>query len=165
MSDERGYVAMTVKGLIIDPSSDSPVVILQDEKQEVFLPIWVGSFEASAIALRMEGVEPPRPMTHDLLAQVVRDGRMRLSEARVSSLQEGTFYAELEFDLGDAELLVLDARPSDAIALALRLQCPIRVATDVLEEAKAVRLATTDKERVKEWLENAKPEEFGEFEM
>ncbi len=161
---ERSYVGMSVKGLIVDPSSDSPVVILEDEKHEVFLPIWIGNYEASAIALRIEGIEPPRPMTHDLLAQVVRDGRMRLQEARVSSLRDGTFYAELEFDLDD-QSLVLDARPSDAIALALRMQCPIKVAADVLEEAKAVRLATTDEERVKEWLENAKPEEFGEFEM
>ena len=133
--------------------------------QEVFLPIWIGNYEASAIALRIEGVEAPRPMTHDLLAKVIQDGGLELTDTRVSALREGTFYAELEFRGGSDEALVVDARPSDAIALALRLQCPIRVAADVLEEAKAVRLATTDEERVREWLENARPEEFGEFEM
>lgn len=161
---ERTYVGMSVKGLLVDPSSESPVVVLQDEAREVFLPIWIGSFEASAIALRIEGVEAPRPMTHDLLAKVIQDGGLKLTDARVSALREGTFYAELEFQ-NDGDSVVIDARPSDAIALALRLQCPIRVAADVLEEAKAVRLATTDEERVREWLENAKPEEFGEFEM
>lgn len=161
---ERTYVGMSVKGLLVDPSSESPVVVLQDEAREVFLPIWIGSFEASAIALRIEGVEAPRPMTHDLLAKVIQDGGLKLTDARVSALRDGTFYAELEFQ-NDGDSVVIDARPSDAIALALRLQCPIRVAADVLEEAKAVRLATTDEERVREWLENAKPEEFGEFEM
>ncbi len=162
----RDYVGMSVKGLLVDPTSESPVVVLQDEAQEVFLPIWIGNYEASAIALRIEGVEAPRPMTHDLLARVIQDGGLKLTDARVSALREGTFYAELEFrGSGGSEALVVDARPSDAIALALRLQCPIRVAADVLEEAKAVRLATTDEERVREWLENARPEEFGEFEM
>lgn len=163
MSD-RAYVGMSVKGLLVDPTSESPVVVLQDEAREVFLPIWIGSFEASAIALRIEGVEAPRPMTHDLLAKVIRDGGLELTDARVSALREGTFYAELEFQ-SNGDSVVIDARPSDAIALALRLQCPIRVAADVLEEAKAVRLATTDEERVREWLENANPEDFGEFEM
>lgn len=163
MSD-RIYVGMSVKGLLVDPTSESPVVVLQDEAREVFLPIWIGSFEASAIALRIEGVEAPRPMTHDLLAKVIQDGGLELTDARVSALREGTFYAELEFQSNGASM-VIDARPSDAIALALRLQCPIRVAADVLEEAKAVRLATTDEERVREWLENANPEDFGEFEM
>lgn len=163
MSD-RIYVGMSVKGLLVDPTSESPVVVLQDEAREVFLPIWIGSFEASAIALRIEGVEAPRPMTHDLLAKVIQDGGLELTDARVSALREGTFYAELEFQ-SNGTSMVLDARPSDAIALALRLQCPIRVAADVLEEAKAVRLATTDEERVREWLENANPEDFGEFEM
>lgn len=162
---ERSYVGMSVKGLLVDPGSESPVVILQDEAREVFLPIWIGNFEASAIALRMEGVEAPRPMTHDLLAKVVQDAGLKLTDARVSALREGTFYAELEFRADGEEPLIIDARPSDAIALALRLQCPIRVAADVLEEAKAVRLATTDEERVREWLENANPEDFGEFEM
>ena len=162
---ERTYVGMSVKGLLVDPGSESPVVVLQDEAHEVFLPIWIGSFEASAIALRIEGVEAPRPMTHDLFAKVVEDAGLQLTDARVSALREGTFYAELEFQGEDNQTLVVDARPSDAIALALRLQCPIRVAADVLEEAKAVRLATTDEERIREWLENAKPEDFGEFEM
>ncbi len=162
---KASYVGMTVKGLIVDPSSEAPVVILQDEAEEVFLPIWIGNFEASAIALRMEGVEPPRPMTHDILARIIRDGGMKLLEARVSSLKEGTFYAELSLRTEQGEKLLLDTRPSDAIALALRLQSPIRVAADVLEEAQALRLATTDEERVREWLENANPEEFGEYEM
>src|SRR5512135_3563653 len=110
---------MDVKALIVDPIANVPVVILRDEEEKNFLPIWVGVFEANAIALQMEGITTPRPMTHDLLRNVISQVRGAVEKVLMSKLQENTFYAEIYLDI-DGRKLTVDSRPSDAIALALR---------------------------------------------
>ena len=151
---------------MLDPSSKTPIIVLHDEAQEIFLPIWIGVFEANAIALRIEGVDPPRPMTHDLLHDSLEKLGARVERVTISALRDNTFYAEVSLK-GPDENHKLDARPSDAIALALRAQAPIFVLKSVLESAQAADLTRTaaDDEQHKKWLEDAKPEDFGEYEM
>lgn len=157
---------MDIKGLMVDPSSNAPIVILKHEHSQVFLPIWIGLFEANAIAVRIEGIEPPRPMTHDLLRGVLEALRVTVHKVVISDLRESTFYAKIHVSHGD-ESLEIDARPSDAIALALRCEAPIFVLRDVLDKAKAVDLASEaqDEEKLRKWLEEVKPEDLGEYEM
>jgi hypothetical protein len=159
-------VRMEIKGLMLDPTSNVPIVILRDEVGQVFLPIWIGVFEANAIALRLENVETPRPMTHDLLRSALEQLGGHIEKIVISDLKENTFYARIHVSRnGDA--LEIDARPSDAIALALRTQAPIFVLSPVLEKAQAVDLATqaSDEEKLKKWLEEISPEDLGKYEM
>ena len=151
---------------MLDPSSKSPIVVLHDEAREIFLPIWIGVFEANAIALRIEGIDPPRPMTHDLLHDSLEMLGVRVERVTISALRDNTFYAEISLSGPDKDR-VLDARPSDAIALALRAKAPIFVLKSVLESAQAADLTRTasDDEQLKKWLEEAEPEDFGEYEM
>ena len=157
---------MLVKGLMLDPSSNLPIVILRNEGDDVFLPIWIGVFEANAIAMRMEGVEPPRPMTHDLMCSLVEDLGATVERILISDLRENTFYAQIHLKEDSRELKV-DSRPSDALALALRVDAPIFVLPAVLEQAEAVDLAGKlgDEERLKKWLEEADPEDLGKYKM
>src|SRR6185436_15479539 len=115
-----------IKGLMLDPSSNIPIVILRDTESQLFLPIWIGVFEANAIALRIEGVEPPRPMTHDLLRLVLEKLGATVEKIVISDLRESTFFALIHLRQGGQSVAV-DARPSDAIALALRTEAPIYV--------------------------------------
>ena len=157
---------MEIKGLMLDPTSNVPIVILRDEPGQVFLPIWIGVFEANAIALRLENVETPRPMTHDLLRAAMEQLGGRIEKIVISDLRDNTFYARIHVSRnGDA--VEIDARPSDAIALALRSQAPIFVLSPVLAKAQAVDLATTatDDEKLKKWLEEISPEDLGKYEM
>lgn len=151
---------------MLDPSSNVPIVILRDMENQLFLPIWIGISEAQAIASRIEGIEPPRPMTHDLLRSMVEKLGARVSKVVISDLKENTFFAALHVLQGDNELVV-DARPSDAIALALRMEAPIFVLQSVLDQAQAVDLAakSTDQEKLKKWLEEISPEELGKWTM
>lgn len=157
-------IRMLIKGLMLDPSSNVPIVILRDEENSVFLPIWIGVFEANAIAIQMEDVEPPRPLTHDLLRSVLETLEAQVREILISELRDNTFYAQLHLVTPSGDK-VIDSRPSDAIALALRVEAPIFVLPDVLERAKAVELATSDEERLRKWLEDVDPEELGKYEM
>lgn len=160
----RAEVRMEIKGLMLDPNTNVPIVVLRDERGEVLLPIWIGVFEANAIALRLENVETPRPMTHDLLRSALEQLGGQIEKIVISELRESTFYARIHVQRnGDA--IELDARPSDAIALALRSEAPIFVLAPVLEAAQAVNLATTDEEKLREWLEKVKPEDLGKYEM
>ena len=134
-------VPMSIKGLMLDPVSNSPIVVLKDEEEKFFLPIWVGIFEANAIALQLENVTTPRPMTHDLLRNMISELDARVTRVVINDLRDSTFFAQIRLITGD-KTLELDARPSDAIALALRTDAPIFVRRDVLERAKAVDLAT-----------------------
>ena len=163
---ESEPVRMEIKGLMLDPSSKTPIVVLHDEDKQIFLPIWIGVFEANAIALRIEGVEPPRPMTHDLLHSTLEELGASVDRVTISALRDNTFYAEISLS-GPAGELGLDARPSDAIALALRASAPIFVLRSVLESAQAADLtrSASDEEELKKWLEDAAPEDFGEYEM
>ncbi len=166
MSDEREPIRMEIRGLMLDPSSNTPIVILRDHKNEVFLPIWIGIFEANAIALRIEGVEPPRPMTHDLLYASLRELGAVVEKVTITDLKDNTFYATISLQY-DSTVVSIDSRPSDALALALRAEAPIFVLSNVLESAKAVDLAgkLPDEERLKKWLEEVDPEELGKYKM
>jgi bifunctional DNase/RNase len=166
MSDPAAELRVEIKGLMLDPSSNVPIVILRDIENQLFLPIWIGISEAQAIASRIEGIEPPRPMTHDLLRAVVACLGAKLVKVVISDLKENTFFAALHFSQG-GEDLVVDARPSDAIALALRTETPIFVLQAVLDQAQAVDLAAkvTDQEKLKKWLEDISPEELGKYTM
>jgi uncharacterized protein len=157
---------MEIKGLMLDPSSNVPIVILRDEGSDVFLPIWIGIFEANAIALRIEGVEPPRPMTHDLLLQSVHTLGAAIDRIVISDLKESTFFAVIHLNR-NGETVTIDSRPSDAIALALRADAPIFVLRTVLEKAKAVEMNddATEEEKIKRMLEELGPEDLGKYTM
>ncbi len=127
-------IDMTVFGLALDESSQVPVLILKSEQYKRVLPIWIGAMEAMAISMALNEIKLPRPMTHDLLLNVVGDLGFSLGAVEITSLDEGTFYAELEVASGTV-VRRIDARPSDAVALAIRAHVPIRVATEVLEKA------------------------------
>jgi len=159
---------MKVKGLALDPSTNMPIVILKDLEEERALPIWVGIFEANAIALEMESVPTPRPMTHDLIKNILDETEATVLRIVVNDLKDNTFYAEIYLSLNGTEVAI-DSRPSDAIALALRVDAPIYVAKKVLDEARSIDLTDPsledDKEQWKEWLEDLRPEDFGKYEM
>lgn len=166
-------VEMKVRGLALDPLSNMPIIILRDEEDKRSLPIWVGVFEANAIALELEKIATPRPLTHDLIKNILETIEARVVKVVVTDLKENTFFAELHLRLGETEYTV-DSRPSDAIALALRVSAPIFVEEDVVRRAKTLEVATKeqqsqaaakpdDPERFREWLENLKPEDFERF--
>jgi hypothetical protein len=159
-------VRMEIRGLMLDPTSNVPIVILRDEASQLFLPIWIGVFEANAIALRIEGVATPRPMTHDLLRATFTELGAHIRKIVICDLRENTFYALIHYLKGEQEH-TLDSRPSDAIALALRADAPIFVLRSVLDKAKAVDLATdaSDEEKLKRWLEEMSPEDLGKYTM
>src|SRR5881227_3777279 len=120
-------IEVKIRALMMDPNSGTPIIILKDVNSETMLPIWVGAFEANAIALEIEKIEPQRPMTHDLLRNVIMACGLSPSRVIVTDLLENTFYAQIELFDSNGALMTLDSRPSDAIALALRLDCPIFV--------------------------------------
>jgi uncharacterized protein len=159
-------IEMVIKGLMIDPITNMPIVILRDKEGQRVLPIWVGAFEANAIALQIENVDTPRPMTHDLLRNVIHDLKGSVQKIVVSDLRENTFYALIHLTV-NGEPLAIDARPSDAIALALRTSAPIYVEDHVIDHAKTVDLAPekAGSERLQKWLENLDPDELGKYKM
>jgi bifunctional DNase/RNase len=158
---------MNVKALIVDPIANMPVVILRDEEEKNFLPIWVGVFEANAIALQMEGVTTPRPMTHDLLKNIITQIHGDVVRVVINNLLENTFYAQIHLRLSNQQDLTIDSRPSDAIALALRAEAPVFVEEAVLEKSKAGddSLEAQNSARLRNWLEEADPESLGKYKM
>jgi bifunctional DNase/RNase len=159
-------IEMTIKGLMVDPITNMPIIILRDKDGQHVLPIWVGVFEANAIALQIENVATPRPMTHDLLRNVIHDLKADIRKIVVSDLKENTFYALIYLEV-NGEPVAVDARPSDAIALALRARAPIYVEDRVIDHAKTTDLVPDkgDAERLQKWLENLDPEEMGKYKM
>ena len=159
-------VKMEIKGLLMDPVSNMPVVILRDLEKGLFLPIWVGIFEANAIALEMEKVATPRPMTHDLLKNLLTELGTRVDRVVINELRENTFFARIHLTRGDSTLSV-DSRPSDAIALALRSNAEIFVEELVLEKSRNLRAESPDQDpdRLRKWLEEASPDELGKYRM
>jgi bifunctional DNase/RNase len=155
-------IEMSIKGLMVDPISNMPIVILRDKEGTRTLPIWVGMFEANAIALQIENISTPRPMTHDLLRNVIQDLKGTVEKIVVSDLQDGTFYAMIYLRVHD-ELLAIDSRPSDAIALALRTRAPIFVEEAVIDSAKTVDVASdkSDSDRLQKYLESLDPDDLG----
>ena len=162
-------VPMSIKGLMLDPVSNSPIVVLKDEEEKFFLPIWVGIFEANAIALQLENVETPRPMTHDLLRTAIAELGARVTRIVINDLRDSTFFAQIRVIVnrfGEDRTLELDARPSDAIALALRTQAPIYVAQSVLDQAQTITPDDEDQdEQSKTWFEQLDSEELGKYKM
>jgi hypothetical protein len=159
-------IEMTIKGLMIDPITNMPIVILKDKVGERVLPIWVGVFEANAIALQIENISTPRPMTHDLIKNILTEIEADVQRIVVSDLRDNTFYAMIYLDR-DGETIAIDARPSDAIALALRTRSPIFVEDSVVESAKGMDLSKepTDSERLQKWLEGLNPDDLGKYKM
>ena len=159
-------IEMTIKGLMVDPDTNMPIVILRDKDGDRVLPIWVGIFEANAIALQIENISTPRPMTHDLLRNVIQDLNASVQKIVVCDLQENTFYALLYLAL-DGGTVAIDARPSDAIALALRTHAPIFVEDSVIDNAKTVDFTTekADTDRLHKWLESLDPDDLGKYKM
>jgi hypothetical protein len=151
---------------MVDPITNMPIIILRDKDGQRVLPIWVGVFEANAIALQMENVATPRPMTHDLLKNVICDLKADIQKIVVSDLRENTFYA-LIYLVVNGEPVAIDARPSDAIALALRAQAPIFVEDRVIDNAKTVDFVPDkeNSERLQKWLESLDPETMGRYKM
>ncbi len=163
------FLEMKVRGLALDPLSNLPIIILRDDEEKRSLPIWIGIYEANAIALELEKIETPRPMTHDLIKNILETIEARVQKVVVTDLKENTFYAVLHLQVGTTEYTV-DSRPSDAIALALRVGAPIYVDEEVVRKAKSLEVGkeaeavkTDDPDRLREWLQNIKPEDFEKF--
>ncbi|HEX4067197.1 MAG TPA: bifunctional nuclease family protein [Acidobacteriaceae bacterium] len=160
-------VEMKIRGLMVDPSTNSPVVILKDPNSEAVLPIWVGLYEANAIALEVEKSSTPRPLTHDLLRNVVQGLNAQVQRVVVSELRGDTFYAVIWMEQ-NGEVVSIDARPSDALALALRSDCPIFVAEEVLQAAKVMPTIADNQpssQELRNWLENLGDEDLGKYKM
>ena len=158
-------IEMTIK-LMVDPITNLPIILLRDRDGQRVLPIWVGASEANAIALQIENITTPRPMTHDLLRNVIHDLKAEIRKVVVSDLKDNTFYALIHLEV-NGEPLAVDARPSDAIALALRARAPIFVEDRVIDNAKTNDFAPdkTDAERLQKWLESLDPNEMGKYKM
>ncbi len=164
MSDME--VEMKIRGLMLDPVTNLPIVILRNLEGNNVLPIWVGAYEANAIALEIEKVSASRPMTHDLIRNVLLGADVLLRKVVVNELKDDTFYAVIWMEKG-GELISVDSRPSDALALALRMDCPIFVEEEVLRTSK-VGQAVSDKassEELRRWLENLNDEDLGQYKM
>jgi bifunctional DNase/RNase len=159
-------IEMSIKGLMVDPITNMPIVILKDKLGERVLSIWVGIFEANAIALQIENVATPRPMTHDLLRNIITDLDGSVDRIVVSDLKDNTFFAIIHLTVR-GERIAIDARPSDAIALALRTRSPILVDEAVIDNAKTVDFTAEpgDNARLQKWLESLDPEELGKYKM
>jgi bifunctional DNase/RNase len=159
-------IEMSIKGLMVDPITNMPIVILKDKMGERILRIWVGLFEANAIALQIENVSTPRPMTHDLLRNIITDLDGRVDRIVVSDLKDNTFFAVIHLTVR-GERVAVDARPSDAIALALRTRSPILVEETVIDNAKSVEVFSEpmDNARLQKWLESLDPSELGKYKM
>jgi bifunctional DNase/RNase len=158
-------VPMSIKGLMLDPVSNSPIVVLKDEQEKFFLPIWVGIFEANAIALQLENVSTPRPMTHDLLRNMIGELDGRVVRVVINDLRDSTFFAQIRV-MTSGKTLEVDARPSDAIALALRTEAPIFVAQSVLDQAQTISPDGEDQdEKLKKWFESLSPDDIGKYKM
>ena len=159
-------VEMKIRGLMMDPVTNMPIVILRDVDGNSVLPIWVGIYEANAIALEIEKVSTPRPMTHDLIKTLLLGLDTSVRKVVVSELRDDTFYALIWLEK-EGQLISVDSRPSDALAIALRLDCPIYVEEAVLKSSKAAA-ASSDKvqsEELRRWLENLNDDDLGRYKM
>ncbi|MGA9564708.1 MAG: bifunctional nuclease family protein [Candidatus Korobacteraceae bacterium] len=164
-------VEMKIRGLMTDPVTNMPIVLLKESDSETVLPIWVGVYEANAILLEIEKVATPRPMTHDLLKNLLVGLETTVRKVVVTELREDTFYAVIWLERG-GEIISIDSRPSDALALALRMDCPIFVEDEVLKTSKQ---ATTDQpgtvggqvsaDDLRKWLENLGDDDLGRYKM
>jgi bifunctional DNase/RNase len=159
-------VEMRIRGLLMDPVTNTPIVILKDAKSDTVLPIWVGIYEANAIALEIEKVSTPRPMTHDLIKNVLTGLDAHVHKVVVTELKEDTFYAVIWMER-EGRVISVDSRPSDALALALRVDCPIYVDDEVLKNSKKAQSASdpATSEELRKWLEGLSDEDLGKYRM
>ena len=159
-------IEMELTGVRVELPTNQPIVLLRERGGERYLPIWIGAAEAAAIALSLQGVVTPRPMTHDLLKNIISDLHAHVQRIVVCALKENTFYATIHITVGD-QALAVDARPSDAIALALRTQSPIFVEETVIQNARSVESGkeSMDLGRLQKWLEGLSDEELGKYKM
>jgi bifunctional DNase/RNase len=167
-------VEMKIRGLMVDPNTNSPIVVLKDVVGDTVLPIWVGVYEANAIALEIEKVSTPRPMTHDLMKNLIIGLDTRVHKVVVSELRDDTFFAVIWMER-DGKIISIDSRPSDALALALRLDCPIFVDEEVLKTSKmstsasqtasSAGLEGISSEDLRKWLEGLGDEDLGRYKM
>jgi len=159
-------IEMKIKGLVVDPISKMPIVVLEDLNNERILPIWIGVFEANAIALKIENISTPRPMTHDLVKNFLDKLNISVEKIVVTDVRDNTFYAMIHCRYKD-QIITIDSRPSDAIALSLRVDAPIYVEDEVVKKAHSLKFDENleDSEKLKKWLENLKPENFGKYKM
>ncbi len=154
-------VEVKIKGLMIDPISNLPIIILKDKESDSVLPIWVGIFEANAIALQIEKIGTPRPMTHDLIKNLLETLSAQVDKIVITELKDSTFFALIHLNV-QGNIIEVDSRPSDAIAIALRAEAPIFVDEDVISKAKKIDLKEAgESERLKKWLENLDPDDLG----
>jgi len=159
-------IEMKIRGLMVDPSTNMPIVVLKDVQGETLLPIWVGLYEANAIALEIEKIGAPRPMTHDLLRNLIQGLNGSVHKIVVTELKDDTFFAVVWMEQ-DGQPVAIDARPSDAIALALRADCPIFVSDQVLQLAKVLPVSNDNAsaEEMRRWLEGLNDEDLGRYKM
>jgi bifunctional DNase/RNase len=159
-------VEMKIRGLMVDPVTNMPIVVLKDVNGNAVLPIWVGVYEANAIALEIEKVATPRPMTHDLIRNLLFGLEAGVKKIVVSDLKDDTFFAVIWLER-NGEMISVDSRPSDALAIALRLDCPIYVEETVLKTSKAVAAVSEagSNEELRRWLENLNDEDLGRYKM
>ena len=159
-------IEMRIKGLVVDPLSKMPIIVLEDLRSERVLPIWIGVFEANAIALTMENVPTPRPMTHDLMKNLLSRLGIAVERIVVTDVRNNTFYAAIHCRSGD-DAVVFDSRPSDAIALALRTGSPIFVEDDVVRKSHGLKSdeAPDTLENMRKWLESISPDVLGKYKM
>ena len=162
------FLEMQVTGITLDPFTNMPIVILKDLKGKNAIPIWIGILEASAIATEIEKIDLSRPMTHDLLKNILTTLDVKIQKIEVTDLKDNTFYAIIHLN-ADGRELTIDSRPSDAIAIALRTKAPIFVSQEVIDKSRKVTVEKTDdKEQKEKWaeiLENLSPEDFGKYKM
>jgi bifunctional DNase/RNase len=159
-------IEMKIKGLVVDPISKMPIIVLEDMRSEQVLPIWIGVFEANAIALTIENIPTPRPMTHDLLKNFLEKLGISVERIVVNDVRNNTFYALIHCRHNE-QSIVIDSRPSDAIAIALRMNSPIYVEEEVVRKAHGLKFDENleGSEKLRKWLEGLNPEDFGKYKM
>jgi uncharacterized protein len=165
---EEDWMEVKVMGIVVDPKASNPVVVLVDLNGQKALPIWIGVFEAEAISRGLQDAVTLRPMTHDLMKQILDTFRVTLNRVVINEIRGNTFYAKLHLDVEGKEMIV-DSRPSDAIALAVRVKAPIYVAASVIEASKELGIVASnlieENDDLKSVIENMKPEDFGKYRM
>src|SRR5215467_801307 len=170
MAEESTLIQMKVTGLTIDPFTNMPIIILKDLEEKSALPIWIGLIEASSIATELEKIQLARPMTHDLIRNILNEINVKVDKIEVTDLADNTFYANIYFTF-EGRKIVMDSRPSDAIAIALRTNAPIYVEKKVMEKSRRIDLSKTgdqDSSKKQKWaeiLENLSPDDFGKYKM
>ena len=161
------FILMTVGALTLDPNTKTPIVVLKDPDNKINLPIWIGLLEAASMATELEGIKPQRPMTHDLLRNVLGELGGTVEAVEVTELRDNTYFAHIQVKTREGRTVQIDSRPSDALALALRVDCPIFVEDQVLKNSK-VSSTLSEKntsEELRRWLENLSDEDLGRYKM